>query len=70
MDWGDCRQELVFIGAEMDQKTIVELLENCLLTTSEFEEFKEKNFSDEGPKERIQHWKTLWGTRRQCPGFG
>eukprot|EP00435_Cladocopium_sp_Y103_P020154 s1477_g4.t3 len=41
VDWGDCRQELVFIGAEMDQKTIVEVLDSCLLTTREFEKFKE-----------------------------
>ncbi|CAK8988073.1 Putative metal chaperone YciC [Durusdinium trenchii] len=40
-EWGDCRQELVFIGgSEMVEETIVGLLEECLLTDAEFEEFK------------------------------
>eukprot|EP00434_Breviolum_minutum_P015720 symbB.v1.2.013852.t1/scaffold989.1/size146301/2 len=40
-EWGDCRQELVFIGTNIHEQAIVELLETCLLTAQEFEKFKE-----------------------------
>ena len=33
---GDCRQELVFIGIGLDEKSIMESLEACLLTDEEF----------------------------------
>ena len=33
---GDCRQELVFIGISMDESSIVQSLEACLLTDEEF----------------------------------
>jgi G3E family GTPase len=33
---GDCRQELVFIGIEMDEPSITKSLEACLLTDDEF----------------------------------
>lgn len=35
-DVGDCRQELVFIGIELDEAAVRESLEQCLLTDSEF----------------------------------
>ena len=49
---GDCRQELVFIGIGMNENTISELLEDCLLTETEFNEGIEawKGFKDPFPK--------------------
>lgn len=35
--WGDARQEIVFIGKEMDQLALTQALNACLLTQSEFE---------------------------------
>jgi len=35
-DVGDCRQELVFIGIEMDQVAIYDSLQSCLFTDEEF----------------------------------
>lgn len=40
---GDRRQELVFIGGpDMDEKTILQLLDDCLLTDQEFQQFSEE----------------------------
>ncbi|MDC0612443.1 zinc metallochaperone GTPase ZigA [Vibrio sp.] len=44
--FGDCRQELVFIGQNLDQKAMTAALEECLLDDHEFELGQ-------------QHWKTL-----------
>ena len=40
--YGDCRQDLVFIGVEMDEDAIRKALDNCLLQTKEeFAQFKQ-----------------------------
>jgi hypothetical protein len=36
--YGDRRQELVFIGIDMDESVIRSLLDHCLLTPQEMEE--------------------------------
>ena len=33
--FGDMRQELVFIGQELDQEAMIKTLDNCLLTDDE-----------------------------------
>lgn len=35
--FGDCRQELVFIGQQLDQPTLIEALQQCLLTDQELQ---------------------------------
>jgi len=39
-EWGDRRQEIVFIGVGMNQKEIVQRLDACLLTDKEMEEYQ------------------------------
>lgn len=39
-EWGDRRQELVFIGAHMDQQKIIDALDACLATDEEMAELK------------------------------
>lgn len=41
--YGDCRQDLVFIGVGMDEDAIRKALDNCLLQTKEeFAHFKQQ----------------------------
>lgn len=49
---GDCRQELVFIGIEMDELEIYDSLQACLLTDQEFAlgPAARASFSDPFPK--------------------
>lgn len=49
---GDCRQELVFIGIEMDEIAIYDSLQECLLTDAELSEGIEawKRFPDPFPR--------------------
>jgi len=53
-DWdvriGDRKNEIVFIGQEMDETLITGMLDNCLVTDEEFEEMNlEKGYEDEWP---------------------
>jgi G3E family GTPase len=53
---GDCRQELVFIGIDMDEAAIRKSLEACLLTRAEYEagQFARQNLPDPFPKWDVQ----------------
>ena len=45
-DYGDRRQELVFIGVNMDRVAITNLLDACLLTDSELLAYKKRERDD------------------------
>jgi hypothetical protein len=49
----DKRQEIVFIGqiAELEKQGIIESLNKCLVTNSEWEQYKTMNFNWEDPWE-------------------
>lgn len=47
--WGDRRQELVFIGEKLDVPAIEAVLDECLLTDDEFEQWKAVMMKSEGP---------------------
>lgn len=50
-EWGDRRQEIVFIGENLDHEGVAKLLDECLLTDGEFEDWervmRDKNISDD-----------------------
>ena len=48
--WGDRRQEIVFIGIDLDEPAIVALLEECLCTDAEMEQYAENSKMDPDPK--------------------
>ena len=41
-EYGDRRQEIVIIGISMDKEAICSLLDSCLVTDEEMEEYKKK----------------------------
>ena len=41
-EFGDRRQELVFIGVRMDQAAIIKLFDDCLLSDSELNDMRAK----------------------------
>lgn len=47
--WGDRRQELVFIGEKLNVAAIEAVLDECLLTDDEFEQWKEIMMRGAGP---------------------
>lgn len=50
--WGDCKQELVFIGQDMDREQITADLHDCLLTEAEAEDWAMgATFEDNWPVE-------------------
>ncbi|KAK6708449.1 hypothetical protein SNK04_009413 [Fusarium graminearum] len=40
-EWGDRRQELVFIGENLDHKALEKMLDECLLTDAEFKQWED-----------------------------
>mmetsp|Transcript_30832 Transcript_30832/g.71643 ORF Transcript_30832/g.71643 Transcript_30832/m.71643 type:complete len:118 (-) Transcript_30832:410-763(-) len=50
-EWGDRRQELVFIGVAMDKKAIISLLDACILTDVEMEHYR-KHWADDEPDDK------------------
>ena len=52
-DFGDRKNELVFIGQDMDQDLIVHELNNCLCTQEELDDGEwENGYEDEWPVQR------------------
>lgn len=51
-EWGDRRQELVFIGEKLDHKGLETMLDACLLTDDEYESWKDvmRNGKDDDEK--------------------
>ena len=45
-EMGDRRQELVFIGVNMDREAITRLLDGCLLSDSEMAEYRKRERDD------------------------
>ncbi|SKC11322.1 Cobalamin synthesis protein cobW C-terminal domain-containing protein, partial [Sphingobacterium nematocida] len=50
LEWGDRKNEIVFIGQELDKDRYVADLEQCLLTEKEIDGWKDTNWLDEFPK--------------------
>ncbi|KAL2755493.1 hypothetical protein ACRALDRAFT_2027236 [Sodiomyces alcalophilus JCM 7366] len=56
-EWGDRRQEIVFIGENLDIAVLTETLDKCLLTDEEFEKWKD--VMRNGPKDNEGRQKAL-----------
>ncbi|KAL7765686.1 hypothetical protein ACKLNR_003602 [Fusarium oxysporum f. sp. zingiberi] len=57
-EWGDRRQELVFIGENLDHKALEKMLDECLLTDDEFKKWegvmRDEKRSDEEKREALE----------------
>ncbi|PCD42310.1 hypothetical protein AU210_004840 [Fusarium oxysporum f. sp. radicis-cucumerinum] len=57
-EWGDRRQELVFIGENLDHKALEKMLDGCLLTDDEFKKWegvmRDEKKSDEEKREALE----------------
>ena len=60
-EWGDRRQELVFIGEKLDEHKLTKLLDGCLLSRAEMRKWEramhDSNLGDKAKEERLQE---LW----------
>ncbi|GME29027.1 uncharacterized protein LTHEOB_309 [Neofusicoccum parvum] len=59
-EWGDRRQEIVFIGEGLDERKIAKLLDTCLLTDKEFRKWEKlmrrKDVDLERKEEKLNEW--------------
>lgn len=51
-EYGDRRQEIIFIGTALSEKDIIEALDTCLLTDSEMEDYKQRAMREDAEAAR------------------
>lgn len=59
-EWGDRRQELVFIGEKLDIKGLEKVLDECLLTDDEFASWEEVMRDDVSQEEKLDRLADLF----------
>ncbi|OCL13074.1 cobW-domain-containing protein [Glonium stellatum] len=59
-EWGDRRQEIVFIGEDLDQTGITEALDSCLLTNKEMRTWEKVMRSKKSIEQKQQKLESLW----------